>query len=83
VSYGSEAHFPLAFPRKGLGVSRNALRKARRVGRLEAPNSLWRPFRLTNFGKQGNQLMWEVEVVLGYEDRLERVEMLYKPPPPF
>lgn len=53
------------------------------VERLDSPNSLWRPYRLTYFGKKGDELMWEVEVVLGAEDRVERVEMLYKPPPPF
>lgn len=53
------------------------------VERLEAPNSLWHPYRLTYFAKKGSELMWEVEVVLGFEEQLERVQMLYKPPPPF
>ena len=53
------------------------------VERLDAPNSLWRPYRLTYFGKKGGELMWEIEVVLGFNDQLERVQMLYKPPPPF
>lgn len=53
------------------------------VERLEAPNSLWHPYRLIYFGKKGGELMWDVEVVLGFDNQLERVQLLYKPPPPF
>jgi hypothetical protein len=53
------------------------------IERVEPPNSLWQPYRLTYFGKKDDELMWEVEVVLGFDGYLERVQMLYKPPPPF
>lgn len=44
---------------------------------------LWRPYRVILTPDGPGELLWEVEVVLGGQDRLEQVQMLQRPPHPF
>ncbi len=44
-------------------------------------NPLWRPYRIEIVGQAS--LVWQVEVVLGVNDNLERVEIVARPPHPF
>lgn len=44
-------------------------------------NRLWQPYRLELTGDRS--LVWQVEVVLGFYDNLERVEIFARPPHPF
>jgi hypothetical protein len=54
-----------------------------RVERARASGPLWRPFRMVLLPNGPGQLIWEVEVVLGANDRVERVQMIYRPPAPY
>lgn len=55
------------------------------VERLPSPNPSWHPHRITILpdGPGADALSWEVEVVLGFYGDVQRIEMLYKPVPPF
>jgi hypothetical protein len=44
-------------------------------------NRLWQPYRFEIMGERS--LVWQVDVVLGINGNLERVEMLARPPHPF
>ncbi len=44
-------------------------------------NRLWRPYRFEIVGERS--LVWQVDVVLGINGNLERVEILARPPHPF
>jgi hypothetical protein len=44
-------------------------------------NRLWQPYRFEIVGEQS--LVWQVDVVLGFNNQLERVEILARPPHPF
>jgi hypothetical protein len=44
-------------------------------------NKLWQPYRFELKGERS--LVWQVDVVLGFYDNLERVEILARPPHPF
>lgn len=52
------------------------------IERVPASNPLWQPFKLVITPNGPGQLMWDVEVVLGINGQVERVEMFYRPPPP-
>lgn len=57
--------------------------KARWFERISTGNPLWKPHKLAiQLGGPGS-LVWEVEVVVGFYDNIERVEMFYQPPAPF
>lgn len=53
------------------------------VERLPPANSSWKPYRLILTPNGVGNLLWEVEVVLGFSGQIEKVEMLYRPPHPF
>lgn len=54
------------------------------VERVEEPeNRLWKRHEVVLTPNGTGQLLWNVEVVLGFYDSIERVEMYYSPPPPF
>ena len=53
------------------------------VERLPPDNSSWKPFRLILMPNGTGSTLWEVEVVLGFYEQIERVEMYYRPPHPF
>jgi hypothetical protein len=56
------------------------------IERVPTSNRLWRPHRITIRPQRAtgeDQLIWHVEVVLGFYDNVERVQMVYKPPAPF
>ena len=50
---------------------------------LHSDSSLWVPYRLILTPNGVGNLLWDVEVVLGSRGRIERIEMLYRPPHPF
>jgi hypothetical protein len=53
------------------------------VERVPTDNRLWRPHRLVIAPDGPGRLIWDVEVVLGATGNVERVQMIYRPPPPF
>ena len=53
------------------------------VERLPPANSSWKPYRLILTPNGVGNLLWEVEVVLGFYGQIEKVEMLYRLPHPF
>lgn len=44
-------------------------------------NRLWQPYRLEITGE--HSLVWQVDVILGVSNRLQRIEILARPPHPF
>lgn len=59
-----------------------ALDRVWQLERVESSNPLHRPFRLIVPVNGLGRPMWYIEVVLGPRDQIERVEMLWKAPPP-
>jgi hypothetical protein len=64
--------------------------KARIIERVRTENRLWQPYKLSyatgsrGIGPMGSvEFGWDMEVVLGFTGRIERVQMVAKPPPPF
>jgi hypothetical protein len=53
------------------------------IERVRTDNRLWQPYRLAYAPNGLGQLYWDIEVVLGVNDNIERVLMIYKPPAPF
>jgi hypothetical protein len=53
------------------------------VERLPPANPSWKPYRLTLLPNGLGNLLWDVEVVLGFYGDIARVEMVYRPPHPF
>lgn len=56
------------------------------IERVPTNNRLWRPHRIAirPEGASGeDRAIWDIELDLGVYDNIERVQMLYKPPPPF
>ena len=54
------------------------------VERIEEPNNpLWKRHEVVLTPNGTGQPLWEVEVVLGVNGNIERVEMFYTLPPPF
>ncbi|HYC98088.1 hypothetical protein [Brevundimonas sp.] len=51
--------------------------------RQPTDNPSWRPYRLTLTPNGVGNLLWDVEVVLGFNGQIERIEMFYRYPPPF
>lgn len=56
--------------------------KAFIVDRVKTDNRLWRPYKIAIKPVGTGRFIWRVEVVRGFSDNLERVEMFYGPPPP-
>jgi hypothetical protein len=53
------------------------------VERVRTDNRLWQPHRVVIAPDGPGRLIWDVEVVLGVTGNVERVQMIYRPPPPF
>ena len=53
------------------------------IERVRTDNRLWQPYRLAYAPNGLGELYWDIEVVLGFYDNIERVLMVYKPPAPF
>lgn len=53
------------------------------VDRVATDNRLWQPYRLALRPERPGQPVWDVEIVLGVNGDVERVEMVYRPAPPF
>lgn len=60
-----------------------AFEKPANIERVNTGNPLWKPHRLEYWPMGPGQLVWDVEVVLGFNGNIERVEMFYRPPHPF
>lgn len=58
-------------------------RKVWSFKRLPAETRSWRPFRLAYAPNGLGKLYWEIEVVLGFNDEIERVTLVYKAAAPF
>ena len=54
-----------------------------KIQRVRTDNGLWQPYKLAYAPKGLGQLYWDIEVVLGINGNIERVQMVYKPPAPF
>lgn len=50
---------------------------------LQTDNPNWKPFCLILIPNRTGGTLWEIEVVLGFYEQIERVEMYYRPPHPF
>lgn len=53
------------------------------IERLSHCNSNWKPYRLILTPDGVGNLLWDVKVVLGSTGRIEKVQMLQRPPHPF
>ena len=52
------------------------------IERVPTDNRHWQPYKLSYAPNGLGQLYWEIEAVLGFEGKIERVAMIYKPPAP-
>lgn len=80
---GAPASYPMTrtAPRDALlGLP---LTKIFSIERKAIDNKLWQPYRIIVLPDGPGKLLWDVEVVLGFNDRIERIELLYRPPAPF
>tara|TARA_R110000850_G_scaffold2386_2_gene11599 strand:+ start:419 stop:829 length:411 start_codon:yes stop_codon:yes gene_type:complete len=59
------------------------LAKTFSVERKATDNRLWQPYRIIVLPDGPGKLLWDVEVVLGIDGQIERIEMLYRPLAPF
>lgn len=59
------------------------LAKTFSVERKATDNRLWQPYRIIVLPDGPGKLLWDVEVVLGINGQIERIEMLYRPLAPF
>jgi len=59
------------------------LAKTFSVERKATDNRLWQPYQIIVLPDGPGKLLWDVEVVLGINGQIERIEMLYRPPAPF
>ena len=53
------------------------------IERKISDNKLWQPYRIIILPDGPGRLLWDVEVVLGINGEIERIEMLYRPPASF
>ena len=53
------------------------------IKKVSTDNPLWQPYTLAYAPNGLRQLYWDIEVVLGFDGNIERVQMIYKPPAPF
>lgn len=80
---GAPASYPMTrvAPRDAfLGLP---LAKIFSVERASSDNKLWQPYRLTVLPDGPGKLLWDVEVIIGSNGQIERIEMVYRPPAPF
>jgi len=79
---GAPASYPMTnvSPRQAFLALR--FQNAFSIERVRTDNRLWQPFRLA-IVEGPNRPIWNVEVVLGLNGDVERVELLYEPAAPF
>jgi len=56
--------------------------RVERIERVQTGNRSWQPFKLELTPNGSGGLYWDIEVALGFYGQVERVEMMYMPPPP-
>ncbi len=80
---GAPALYPMARVAPRDAFLRLPLAKTFSVERKATDNKLWQPYRIIVLPDGPGKLLWDVEVVLGVNGQIERIEMLYRPPAPF
>ena len=80
---GAPASYPMTETSPRAAFLGLPLDRAISVERVRTDNRLWRPHRLVIAPDGPGRLIWDVEVVLGVAGNVERVQMIYRPPPPF
>lgn len=79
---GAPAFYPMTRTTPRDAFLRLPLAKTFSVERQATDNKLWQPYRLIILPDGPGKLLWDVEVVLGINGQIERIEMLYRPPAP-
>lgn len=80
---GAPASYPMTRVSPREAFLRLPLARTFSVERKASDNKLRQPYRLIILPGGPGQLMWDVEVILGTNGQIERIEMLYRPPAPF
>lgn len=80
---GAPALYPMTRKAPRDAFLRLPLAKTFSVERKATDNKLWQPYRIIVLPDGPGKLLWDVEVVLGINGQIERIEMLYRPPAPF
>lgn len=80
---GAPAFYPMTRKAPRDAFLRLPLTKTFSIERKATDNKLWQPYRLIVLPEGPGKLLWDVEVVLGINGQIERIEMLYRPPAPF
>lgn len=80
---GAPAFYPMTRTTPRDAFLRLPLAKTFSVERKATDNKLWQPYRIIVLPDGPGKLLWDVEVVLGINGQIERIEMLYRPPAPF
>ncbi|HEV7342868.1 MAG TPA: hypothetical protein VGN68_14660 [Sphingopyxis sp.] len=80
---GAPAFYPMTRTAPRDAFLRLPLAKTFSVEREATDNKLWQPYRLIVLPDGPGKLLWDLEVVLGINGQIERIEMLYRPPAPF
>ena len=80
---GAPASYPMTRVAPRDAFLRLPLAKIFSVERKATDNKLWQPYRIIVVPDGPGKLLWDVEVVLGFNGQIERIEMLYRPPAPF
>ncbi|WP_439567328.1 hypothetical protein [Sphingopyxis sp.] len=80
---GAPASYPMTRIAPRDAFLRLPLAKTFSVERKTTDNKLWQPYRIVVLPDGPGKLLWDVEVVLGSNGQIERVEMFYRPPAPF
>lgn len=79
---GAPASYPMTEMPPRRAFLDMAFERAVIIERVPTSNRLWQPYRLVIASNGPGQLIWDIEVVLGFGDDIERVTMIYRPPPP-
>lgn len=80
---GAPASYPMARVAPRDAFLRLPLARIFSIERKAPDNKLWQPYRIIALPDGPGKLLWDVEVVLGINGQIERIEMLYRPPAPF
>ena len=80
---GAPAFYPMTRTAPRDAFLRLPLAKTFSVERKTSDNKLWQPYQIIILPDGPGKLLWDVEVVLGINGQIERIEMLYRPPAPF